>query len=124
MFSIGVRYCGGCNPRIDRSRVVKDLKAGLEDKGLEVDFTTDRERPVDLVLLINGCMHACLEAEYHHLVGNQQLICVRGEMVHDQYVEERRIPQILIGKILELLPGDMRALGRKGGSLKGEGRRG
>ncbi len=117
MFSIGVRYCGGCNPRIDRSRVVKDVRAGLERIGLKVDFTTDKEQPVDVVLLINGCMHACLEGEYPTSGHDQQLVSVRGEMVDDQYVEEDRIPEFLVEKILELLPGDtLTSLGSKGES--------
>jgi hypothetical protein len=106
MFSIGVRYCGGCNPRIDRSRIVRDVRAGLEKSGLKVDFTTDKEQPVDVVLLINGCMHACLEGEYSTSGHDQQLISVRGEMVDDQYIEENHIPEFLVRKILELLSGN------------------
>lgn len=103
MFSIGVRYCGGCNPRIDRSRVVSGLRVELEKGGIKADVTTDRERPVDVVLLVNGCMHACLEEEYPDSAHNPRIICVRGEMVDDEYVEEARIPQVLSKGISALL---------------------
>ena len=117
MYSIGVRYCGGCNPRIDRSRIVRDVRAGLEKIGLKVDFTTDKEQPVDAVLLINGCMHACLEREYSTSGHDQQLISVRGEMVDDQCIEEAHIPEFLGRKVLELLRGDtLTSLGFKGES--------
>ena len=117
MYSIGVRYCGGCNPRIDRSRIVRDVRAGLEKIGLKVDFTTDKEQPVDVVLLINGCMHACLEREYCDSSHNEKLICVRGEMVDDQCIEEAHIPEFLVRKILELLRGDtLTSLGFQGES--------
>jgi hypothetical protein len=106
MFLIGVRYCGGCNPRIDRSRIVRDVRAGLEKVGLKVDFTTDKEQAVDVVLLINGCMHACLEGEYSTPRHDQQLISVRGEMVDDHRIEEDHIPKFLVEKILELLRGN------------------
>jgi hypothetical protein len=124
MVSIGVRYCGGCNPRIDRGRIVRDLKAGLEERGVEVDFTTDRERPVDLLLLVNGCLHGCLEAEYRDSTQDQQVISVRGEMVDDRYIEEARIPEFLIGKILERVRKDMAASGSGGESKKGGARQG
>jgi len=63
MFTIGVRYCGGCNPEIDRSRIVMDLRESLKKMSLEVDLTTEKERTVDMVLIVNGCKHACLEAK-------------------------------------------------------------
>jgi len=102
MFSIGVRYCGGCNPQIDRSRIIRDLREGLEKIGLKVDFTTDKGRTVDIVLLINGCMHACLEREYPRSHHDHQLICVRGEMVDDQHIGEDQVPEFLIKLICSL----------------------
>jgi len=102
MFSIEVRYCGGCNPQIDRSKVLRNLKELLKKKGLQVDFITNKERSVDIVLLINGCMHACLEEEYPRFGHNPQHISVKGEMVDDQYIKEKSIPEFLIKKIMEL----------------------
>jgi len=102
MFSIGLRYCGGCNPQIDRSRVIRNLNKGLNKRGLKVDLTTDKERAIDIVLLINGCMHACLEEEYRREGNNPQFISVKGEMVDDRYVEEKSIPGFLIKKIMNL----------------------
>jgi hypothetical protein len=99
MLSIGVRYCGGCSPQIDRSKVIRDLSDALKRMGLKVDFTTDRERPVDIVLLINGCMHACLEGEYPRSGPDHQRISVRGKMVDDQHIEEDHIPGLLAKKI-------------------------
>ncbi|MBW2004681.1 MAG: hypothetical protein JRI72_08715 [Deltaproteobacteria bacterium] len=100
MLSIGLRYCGGCNPQIDRSRVIRDLKKALSKMDLRVDFITDKERAVDIILLINGCMHACLEEEYLSSGRNLQCISVKGEMVDSQYVEEDHILETLIKKIM------------------------
>ena len=102
MPSIGIRYCGGCNPQIDRSKVLRNLKELLKEKGLQVDFTTDKKKAVDIVLLINGCMHACLQEEYLRSNHNHQLISVKGEMVDDQYIEEESIPDFLIKKTIDL----------------------
>jgi len=103
MYSIGIRYCGGCNPQIDRSKVIENLKEALKEKGMGVDFTTDRQRAVDIVLLINGCMHACLEEEYLRKDDTPQFISVKGEMVDSQYVKEYHIPEFLIKTIVDLL---------------------
>jgi len=103
MYSIGLRYCGGCNPQIDRSTVIKTLKEGLEKMGIEIYFTTDRQRTVDVILLINGCMHACLEEECLREGDSPQFIPVKGEMVDSQYVREEHIPEFLIKRIVDLL---------------------
>jgi hypothetical protein len=102
MYSIGLRYCGGCNPQIDRARAVRSLKEGLKTMGMAVEFTTDRQRSVDLVLLINGCTHACLEQSYLKQGGDTRFISVKGEMVDSRYVREVHIPDFLIHKIAEL----------------------
>jgi hypothetical protein len=103
MFTICVWYCGGCNPQIDRSRIVLELREGLQKMGLKVDFTSERERPVDLALLVNGCKHACLEAKNPKAGRGHHGISVRGEMVDDQYVEEGDISKILIQRIRSFL---------------------
>jgi len=103
MFTIGLRYCGGCNPEIDRSKIVMDLREGLKKMGLEVDLTTEKERAVDMVLIVNGCKHACLEAKQVESDGGHPVVSVKGEMVDDQYVEEGDIVKILIHRICSLL---------------------
>jgi len=103
MPSIGLRYCGGCNPQIDRSKVIRKLEEGLKERGMELDFTTNRQSAVDLSLLINGCMHACLEEEYLMEGNSPQFISVKGEMVSSQYVKEEYIPEFLIKKFIDVL---------------------
>jgi hypothetical protein len=103
MFIIGVRYCGGCNPQIDRSRIVMDLRGGLKKMGREVDLTTEKERAVDMVLLVNGCKHACLDVKQVESDGGHPVISVRGEMVDDQCVKEGDIVKILVQRICSFL---------------------
>lgn len=103
MFRIGVRYCGGCNPQIDRSRIVMDLKGGLKKMAPEVDITAERGRDVDMVLIVNGCQHACLEAKQGESDHGRPVISVRGEMVDNQYVEEGDIANFLIQRVCSFL---------------------
>ena len=102
MLLVGIRYCGGCNPQIDRSGVIKSLKEAIKKMGMEVNFTADRQRSVDLVLLINGCMHACLEEAYLKEGQTSRFISVKGEMADDSFIAEERIPEFLSEKICDL----------------------
>jgi hypothetical protein len=103
MLTIGVRYCGGCNPQIDRSRIVMELRESLQKMGLKVDLTAEKERPVDKLLFVNGCRHACLEAKQGESDRGHPVISVRGEMVDNQDVKEGDIVNILVQKIHSFL---------------------
>lgn len=76
-----------------------ELKEALKKRGLDVDLTTARERPVDMVLLVNGCRHACLEAKHLEAGQGQHVISIKGEMVDAQYVGEVDIVEFLIQRI-------------------------
>jgi len=100
MYLVGLRYCGGCNPEIDRPGLIDHLEEGLEGRGIRAEFITDKETATDLILLINGCKHACLEQEYLSGGQNPPIISVRGEMVGDNYIKEKDIPEFLIDRII------------------------
>jgi len=46
---LGLRYCGGCNPEIDRPGLIDHLKEGIERRGITVEFITDKETATDLI---------------------------------------------------------------------------
>jgi len=71
--------------------------------GLEVDLKTEKERPVDMVFIVNGCKHACLEAKQAESDRGDRVISVKGEMLDDQYVEEGDIVKILIQRICSFI---------------------
>ena len=53
---IGVRYCGGCNPRYDRVSLVKRLQASLPD----LEFVPAEDGvPYAAALIANGCTNRC-----------------------------------------------------------------
>jgi hypothetical protein len=102
MLLVGIRYCGGCNPQIDRSGVITRLKEAIQKRDMAVDFTAERERSVDIVLLVNGCIHACLEEAYLKEGHTTRFISVKGEMVDSHYIKEDHIPDFLVDKIVNL----------------------
>ncbi|MCY6959763.1 hypothetical protein [Clostridium brassicae] len=55
---VGVKYCGGCNPRYDRTSFIDKLKN-------EVKFDLDiqgasEDNFYDVVLILCGCTSACV----------------------------------------------------------------
>ena len=55
---VGLKYCGGCNPRYDRIALVEDLKARL---GREIEWAPLAVGDLDFVLAIEGCETACAD---------------------------------------------------------------
>ncbi len=57
---VGVRYCGGCNPRYDRVAVIKRLAALLP----EVEFVTAQSGTAyPAVVVVAGCMTDCARTD-------------------------------------------------------------
>lgn len=53
---VGVRFCGGCNPRYDRGAALRKLKEEQPD----VDFLHAEEGvEYDSILVIGGCTNCC-----------------------------------------------------------------
>jgi hypothetical protein len=64
MKRVGVRYCGGCNPRYDRraafERVRDDVLACAEKKGMELSIEHAEEGVTyDVLLVVSGCASRC-----------------------------------------------------------------
>lgn len=54
---VGVRYCGGCNPRYDRKAAVQALAAALP--GLRL-LEGDAALHTNILLIVCGCSTRCL----------------------------------------------------------------
>jgi 4-hydroxybutyrate CoA-transferase len=55
--NIGIKYCGGCNPKFDRKAFVEELKSRHKDINFEIASETSN---YELVFLVNGCSRACV----------------------------------------------------------------
>jgi hypothetical protein len=96
---VRVRYCGGCNPVIDRKAVVNRLENLAESEGPIICFT-GAEEPADVLVLVNGCPHACLEEEA--AVENVPwYVSIQGEQVDCKPVAEHRLAEVVRQKILQ-----------------------
>ena len=60
---VGLKYCGGCNPRYDRGALVRQIQAALP----EVEFQPVRPgQSYDLLLVVSGCRVECADTEGIH----------------------------------------------------------
>jgi len=61
-WQIGIVFCGGCNPRIDRGQIAAKVRAILLVMGYEVWYNS---LDVDFVIYMSGCTVNCA-LKYNH----------------------------------------------------------
>jgi hypothetical protein len=67
---VGVKYCGGCNPGLDRRAAYEQVKAEVADmageRGIDVVFETAEEGiAYDALLVVCGCANRCASIEQY-----------------------------------------------------------
>ena len=100
--TIRIKYCGGCNPEIDRRAVVKRLEELFLSNNLKVGFYFNSNRNTDLLILVNGCPHACLEEDNLNSATMTPCFSIQGAMIDYRPVTEEELPVILYEKILTI----------------------
>jgi hypothetical protein len=74
--SLAVKFCGGCNPTIERgimAEAIREAFAGM------VHWVSWEEGP-DLVLIINGCLTACADSSEVKKMAGASLV-IQGNTV-------------------------------------------
>jgi len=54
---IGIKYCGGCNPRFNRLEFVSQLKRNAPHH----NYSLYMGKPSDVYLVVCGCKRACAD---------------------------------------------------------------
>jgi hypothetical protein len=54
---LAMKFCGGCNPTIERSAVARAIR---EDLPLTIQWVSADEE-TDLLIILNGCLSACAD---------------------------------------------------------------
>jgi hypothetical protein len=96
--NIRLKYCGGCNPEIDRGLVVKKLEELMFFENLHFKYISDNKE-TDILLLVNGCAHACREEELKIQSCSPSLISIQGKRIGHETFSEDKIPKILFEMI-------------------------
>lgn len=89
MKKVQVKFCGGCNPHIDRGLVYKKIRELSRGEGFV--FTTEDGSGASLILLIEGCPTGCTLPEGS--LGHLEVVRIAGESVNMARVEESDIAQ-------------------------------
>jgi len=72
---IGIKYCGGCNPRYDRKKFVEDLKERFSHRF----EAADTEREYDMLVMLCGCSSCCANFGQYR-VKNRNIFMVKSEV--------------------------------------------
>lgn len=97
---IRIKYCGGCNPEMDRSRTVAELMEYLED---EAQWTHDPGTEADILLHVCGCAHACPDEESTVRNPGIPIVSIQGLRVNRREVNPGDLASAAAEKIREAL---------------------
>jgi hypothetical protein len=97
-----IKYCGGCNPEIDRVAVVGRLEEIMRSCGVTLCIVGE-DNP-DVLLLVNGCPRACLEQDYPEILDAPCCFSIQGERLEYRPVSEEELPAVLWEKIRHSCP--------------------
>lgn len=53
---VSIKFCGGCNPRIDRARIAEKVREELTAYGCDIIFNS---LDADFIIYLSGCTAAC-----------------------------------------------------------------
>jgi 4-hydroxybutyrate CoA-transferase len=100
MKSIGIKYCGGCNPAIDRIRLVQEIVKLLPpDHSIVNDESSNQW---DIGILVCGCHSACVDRqELRHLARHWFLIA--GQTIDQSMMPEDELAGVIVYKIKSLI---------------------
>lgn len=73
--TVGIQFCGGCNPRIDRGKIALELQKELVVTGFDVAFNN---LDADIVIFLSGCPSGCAVKLNHK---EPRIITVAGATV-------------------------------------------
>ncbi len=102
MKKICVKYCGGCNPQIERSRFVDELKKTLaRDLRLEICHSMETWA---LGILVCGCPVACADRPETRSLALEWIV-VSGPAVGSESTSESELATVVALKIKEYFEG-------------------
>lgn len=93
---VGVKFCGGCNPQIDRGKVFRQLKNLLPENYCVAPLGEREEW--DTGLLICGCAVACADRPEVRKKARRWIL-VSGEMVDFWFTPEAEIASVVAQKL-------------------------
>ena len=100
MTRVGVKYCGGCNPQIDRSKFVDELEAELS--GFLQLIACNDGRQWEIGIFVCGCPVACADRPEVRQTAREWIV-VGGQTVEQRSVLEGELAPVVASLIKEKL---------------------
>jgi hypothetical protein len=93
---IGFKYCGGCNPVINRAQLVQEIQRRLS---AEFTLATDQSPTQwDIGILVCGCLSACADKpDFRNLA--RRWIIIAGNSVDYGDAPEKDLAEIVLNKL-------------------------
>ena len=90
---VSIKFCGGCNPKIDRVRVAEEIKKHLLSCGVGVAYN---KNDAELIVYVSGCSASCA---MRYSGSDKPCIVIAGDSVDSLTVEEACLVEIVIEKV-------------------------
>ncbi|GAA0722701.1 hypothetical protein GCM10008905_14500 [Clostridium malenominatum] len=79
---IGVKYCGGCNPRYERKNILERLRR--EYDGITIHLVKEDEI-YDLIIVLCGCSSCCVNHE--NIKGKKGKLILSSEKDYNKLIQ-------------------------------------
>lgn len=81
---VGIKFCGGCNPRYERGNFAKKISEEFEGK-IEFEYAKE-DNKYDGLLIISGCTSNC--ADYSRYDKGKGIVFATEEASYESVVNE------------------------------------
>lgn len=96
---IGIKYCGGCNPHIDRTKLVQEIKILLPAEFIFTETTTKEQWNIGI--LVCGCPTACADKPDFKKLARKWIV-IAGKSIDLDNMPEEELADIVVQKLKKL----------------------
>jgi 3-hydroxyacyl-[acyl-carrier-protein] dehydratase len=100
MKSIGIKYCGGCNPVIDRISIVQEIGKLLPPDHRIVNGECSNQW--DIGILVCGCHSACADRQELRRLARHWFL-IAGRTIDQSMMPENELAGAIVHKIKSLI---------------------
>lgn len=92
---IGVKFCGGCNPYIERKKLIEQVERMLPPGKFAFEYFDFDD--CEIFLVVNGCSLACARFEQE-----KNVIVVAGSEIDGKQYKEEDLPGEVVKRLLAI----------------------
>lgn len=91
---IGIKYCGGCNPHIDRTKLAQEIKKLLPPEFIFKESQTKEHW--DIGIMICGCPTACADKPEFKNLARKWIVVAGNSIDRDNIPEDELAEKIAV----------------------------